>query len=207
LGAGGRWFESGRPDQNLKRSRRSRVRGHPQIQHFVDVKRRFAEGKDEPVGLAAGKLCESVLRLLQQEINGTCTPFNRQIGNFADECRKLITSSNTSVVESLRVVMPRALVFVYTVRNKRGIGHVGGDVEANRIDAMTSARICDWLVCELIRVYHNLSLEEAQDLVDGLAQRDIPNIWHVAGKNECCAMGSNTNSKFCYFAIRNRSTR
>jgi hypothetical protein len=47
---------------------------------------------------------------------------------------------------------------------------------------MTSARACDWVVCELLRTHHNLSLEEAQDLVDGLAQRQIPEIWHVAGK-------------------------
>jgi len=79
--------------------------------------------------------------------------------------------------------MPRALVFIYTLRNKRGIGHVGGDVDANHIDAMTMARACDWVICELIRVYHKLSLEEAQDLVDGLAQRNVPDIWHVAGKN------------------------
>jgi hypothetical protein len=123
-----------------------------------------------------------VLRFLQHEITGKYTPFNKQIGNFADECRALITSTNTAVTESLRIVMPRALVFVYTVRNKRGIGHVGGDVDANRIDAMTITRNCDWIVCELIRVYHNLSLEEAQDLVDGLAQRTIPDIWHVGGK-------------------------
>jgi hypothetical protein len=47
---------------------------------------------------------------------------------------------------------------------------------------MTMSRACDWVICELIRVYHKLSLEEAQDLVDGLAQRNIPDIWHVAGK-------------------------
>jgi len=85
--------------------------------------------------------------------------------------------------------MPRALVFVYTVRSKRGIGHVGGDVDANHIDAMTSARICDWVVCELIRIYHKLSLEEAQDLVDGLAPRDIPEIWNVAGKKRVLRRG------------------
>src|SRR5260370_33612013 len=37
-------------------------------------------------------------------------------------------------------------------------------------------------MCELIRVYHSLSLEEAQDIVDSLAQRNIPDIWNVAGK-------------------------
>lgn len=171
------------------------------VQHFLDVKKRIAEGKDEPVGLAAGKLCESVLRFLQHEVSGKYTPFNKQIGNFADDCRGLITSTNTAVPESLRVVMPRALVFVYTVRNKRGIGHVGGDVDANRIDAMTIARACDWIVCELIRIYHNLSLEEAQDLVDGLAQRTIPDIWHVAGKKRVLRGGLDFKQKvllFCY---------
>jgi hypothetical protein len=78
--------------------------------------------------------------------------------------------------------MPRALVFLYTLRNKRGIGHVGGDVDANSIDSMTIARAADWIMCELIRLHHNLSLEEAQSIVDALAMRDIPVIWEVAGK-------------------------
>src|ERR1017187_7903899 len=152
------------------------------IRPFLDIKKQLAEGNDESLGLAAGKLCESVLRFLQSEILKVSTPFGQQIPNFASECRKLIESPKTAGVESLRVVMPRALVFIYTLRNKRGIGHVGGDVDANRIDATTVARTCDWVVCELIRVYHSLSLEEAQNLVDGLAQRTIPDIWHVAGK-------------------------
>jgi hypothetical protein len=152
------------------------------IKPFLDVRKRLAEGNDESLGLAAGKLCESVLRFLQSEIQKASTPFGQQIPDFASECRKLIESPKTAGVESLRIVMPRALVFIYTLRNKRGIGHVGGDVDANHIDAMTMSRACDWVICELIRVYHKLSLEEAQDLVDGLAQRNIPDIWHVAGK-------------------------
>lgn len=151
-------------------------------QHYIATKTALAEGRNEAVGLAAGKLCEAVLRFLQHEIHGTYTAFNRSIGNFADECRKLIISPNTSVQESLRVVMPRALVFGYTIRNKRGIGHIGGDVDANIIDAMTLARSMDWIICELVRVYHGLSLEEAQDLVDSLSTRNLPDVWVVAGK-------------------------
>jgi|SRR5579872_7368743 len=159
------------------------------VKPFLNVKRRLAEGNDESLGLAAGKLCESVLRLLQSEILKTFTPFGQQIPDFASECRKLIESPKSAGVESLRVVMPRALVFIYTLRNKRGIGHIGGDVDANHIDAMTMARACDWVVCELIRVYHKLSLEDAQDLVDGLSQRNIPEIWHVAGKKRILRPG------------------
>lgn len=159
------------------------------VKTFLDVKKNMAEGKDESAGLAAGKFCEVVLRLLQNEILGSFMPFNQSIGNFADECRKLITSPNNKVAESLRVVMPRGLVFIYTLRNKRGVGHIGGDVDANRIDSMTSGRVCDWIICELIRVYHKLSLEEAQDVVDSLAQRNIPDIWSVGGKKRILRKG------------------
>ena len=163
--------------KNVSSQFRSKV-----VKCFLDVKRRLAEGNDETLGLAAGKFCEVALRLLQHEILKSYIPFGQKIPDFPSECRKLIESPKTAGVESLRIVMPRALVLIYTLRNKRGIGHIGGDVDANRIDATTIARACDWVICELIRVYHNLSLEEAQDLVDGLAQRNIPDIWHVAGK-------------------------
>jgi hypothetical protein len=82
------------------------------VKPFLDVKKRLAEGNDESLGPAAGKLCESVLRLLQSEILKASTPFGQQIPDFASECRKLIESSKNAGVESLRVVMPRALVFI-----------------------------------------------------------------------------------------------
>lgn len=95
----------------------------------------------------------------------------------------------TNGIEYLRVVMPRCLNFLYTMRNKRGIGHVGGDVEANSIDSATLAQGSDWVVCELIRIFHGLSLEEAQDLVDNLAVRQLPDIWDVGGKKRVLLKG------------------
>jgi hypothetical protein len=68
------------------------------------------------------------------------------------------------------------------MRSKRGIGHVGGDVDANTIDIETMVRTADWIICELIRVYHSLSLEEAQDLLDSISVRQLPDIWEVNGK-------------------------
>jgi hypothetical protein len=159
------------------------------ITQFFAIKAGLLAGNDKVVGLEAGHLCETVLRLLQKEVNGSSTPFGKNIGNFADECRKLVTSSNSQVNESLRTVIPRALVFIYTMRSKRGIGHVGGDVDANRIDSVTIARTCDWIVCELIRCFHGLSLEEAQDVVDSLTVRNMTEIWDVGGKKRVLKQG------------------
>lgn len=158
---------------------------------YLAIKAAAVLDRDEVAGLNAGKFCEAVLRLLQKEVSGTFTPFGKQIPNFADECRAIITASASTVPESIRVVVPRALVFVYTMRSKRGIGHVGGDVDANGIDIATMTRVADWIVCELIRVFHRLSLEEAQDLVDSLAVREMPEIWEVDGKKRILHSGLN----------------
>src|SRR5260370_26470617 len=98
---------------------------------------------------SAGKLCETVVRLIQQELSGTFTPFGQQINNMPVECENFAKTPKTSGNDSLRLVLPKAISLVYTLRNKRGIGHVGGDVDANAIDGVTIAGVCDWIVCEL----------------------------------------------------------
>ncbi len=159
------------------------------IRAYLDLKRNCAESRFEAAGLASGKLCEVALRLLQERVHGKFTPFGSRINNYADECRRLVVAPDTSGNESERVVIPRALVFLYTMRSKRGIGHVAGDVDANPIDIAAMARIADWIICEFIRINHGLSLEEAQDIVDGISVRQLPTIWEVAGKKRVLKEG------------------
>jgi hypothetical protein len=139
--------------------------------------------------MSVGKFCEIALRLLQARVTGSHTAFGKRIDNFADDCRKLITTPAGTATESERTVIPRALVYLYTMRNKRGIGHLGGDVDANQIDVLTMGRVSDWVLCEFIRLYHGLSLEEAQDIIDGIAIRELPFIWEVAGKKRVLKEG------------------
>ncbi len=159
------------------------------IDTYLEIKRNQAESRFDSTGISGGKFCEVMIRLLQHEVFGNSTPFGQQIQNMADECRKLVTSSKSASIESIRIILPRAVVFLYTLRNKRGIGHVGGDIDANKIDAMTIARNADWIVCELIRIFHKLSLEEAQDIVDGISFRNLPIVWEIAGKKRVLREG------------------
>jgi hypothetical protein len=159
------------------------------IKSYLDLKKNALESRHDAAGVAVGKFCEICLRLLQNKLLGTYTAFGTHIPNFPDECRRLIASPASSGTESERLILPRALVFLYTMRNKRDLGHVGGDVDANSIDIAAMTRTADWIVCELIRVYHGLSLEEAQDIVDGLAVRQLPSIWEIAGKKRVLTDG------------------
>lgn len=153
------------------------------VASYLELKANLSESRHNAAGLAAGKLCEAGIRLLQERTFGQHTPFGKKVVNFADECRRIITSQTaTTITESEKVVLPRALVFLYTMRNTRGIGHIGGDVDPNAIDAALIGKTADWIVCELIRIHHHLSLEEAQDIIDALAIRQIPDVWEVAGK-------------------------
>jgi len=153
------------------------------VSSYLELKTHLSESRHDAAGLSAGKLCEAGIRLLQERAFGQHTPFGKKIANFADECRRIVSSStSTTITDSEKVVLPRALVFLYTMRNTRGIGHIGGDVDPNAIDAALIGRTADWIVCELIRIHHHLSLEEAQDIVDALAIRQLPDVWEVAGK-------------------------
>lgn len=151
------------------------------LERYRDLKSAYVNGQYDAAGLRAGRLAEVLLRVLQHELTGSHIRLGSKIRNFSDECATLERLPMTSGVESLRVIMPRAINFLYTLRNKRGIGHEGGDVDANAIDAATCVRVSDWCVAELLRVVHTLSLEEAQALLDAIAEREVPEVWAVAG--------------------------
>ena len=159
------------------------------VDRYLELKNRHTSGQYETAGLSAGKFAETVLRCLQQHLTGQHTLFGAKLPNFSAACRALENLPGAVGPESLRVLVPRALEFTYTLRNKRGIGHTGGDVEANHIDSAAVARVADWVVCELVRVFHALSLEEAQAIVEGLAVRELPSVWEVAGKRRVLEPG------------------
>lgn len=162
------------------------------IKHYLGVHKAYREGKYDHCGQHVGQFCETMFRCLQDRLTGTSLPLGQKISNFKTECERL---EHITGLESLRIVIPRCLVFLYTMRNKRGIGHVGGDVDANRIDAATYTRLSDWCVSELLRVVHTLSLEDAQALLDAMSVRQVPQVWSVGGKQRVLVKGMSMKDK------------
>ncbi len=159
------------------------------VASYVELKSAWSSRQYDLCGLRAGKFCEVMIRVLQDRLTGSHTPFGQPLTNFAGLCRDLEKQPKSAGVESLRILIPRSLSFVYTLRNKRSIGHVGGDVDANEIDAATALRCVDWCLSELVRVIHTLSLEEAQELLDSIAEREVVTVWAVAGKKRVLKQG------------------
>jgi len=151
------------------------------IERYETLKSHYLKGNHEACGMAAGRFAEVMIRILQNELTGSYTALGERLRPFDRETGALGQLPKTAGPESLRLIMPRALGFLYTLRNKRGIGHEGGDVDANEIDAATCVRTADWCLSELIRVVHAVSLEEAQALLDAIAEREVPYVWATAG--------------------------
>jgi hypothetical protein len=141
---------------------------------YEEIKQSFYLGKHEPSELNGGKFVEACFRILQYETNaGNYTPVGAPIRNLIGKLRDFEQIPTASATDSFRIHIPRTLLAMYNIRNKRGVGHLGGDVNPNRADASLLVACADWVMAELFRIYYQCSLEEAQMVVDALVQRRL----------------------------------
>lgn len=152
----------------------------PLIACFNEIARNFAERRWEPAELNGGKFCEVVYTILDGSISGSFAAKPAKPPNMLDACRALeVKPANAARPgdRSLRILIPRLLPVLYEIRNNRGVGHVGGDVDPNFQDAVAVYQMASWIMAELVRIFHQVSLAEAQSTVDGLVERKHPIIW------------------------------
>ena len=94
---------------------------------------------------------------------------------FVSACRSL--ENKKSSPRSFQILIPRLLPALFEIRNNRGVGHVGGDVDPNHMDSTAVLSMASWVMAEIVRVFHNVDLSDAQTLVDSLVERRIPLVW------------------------------
>lgn len=142
-----------------------------------EIRANYVEGRFEPSELNGGKLCEVVYRVLQwyTDRSRTYQPLGTSIRNFGQAVKQF--EGLIDFPDSIRFHIPQALTFLYTLRNKRGVGHVGGEVNPNHMDAEVIFSVSNWIVAELVRILHRTTTDEAQAVVDWLVERQLPLVW------------------------------
>jgi hypothetical protein len=74
--------------------------------------------------------------------------------------------------EVVRIVIPKACVFIYEVVNNRGGRHDAHTIDANEMDATIVIPAISWILAELVRFCGAASdTEMATDLIAGLTKR------------------------------------
>lgn len=143
---------------------------------YAAISQNFAERRWRPSELSGGRFCEIVFTILDGHASGSYRNTPSKPSNFVDACRRL--EQNTNVPRSFQILIPRLLPALYEIRNNRNVGHVGGDVDPNHMDSVAVVTTANWIMAELVRVLHQLpSMDDAQAVVDALAERRIPLIW------------------------------
>jgi hypothetical protein len=156
------------------------------LEAFNKIVKNFRERRWEPAELNGGKLCEVVYSILKGHVDGSYPARATKPRNMVAACQSL-EAAGTSVPRSIRIQIPRMIVALYEIRNNRNVGHVGGDVDPNHMDAVCVLQMAKWIMAELVRVLHNLTTEEATVVVEALVERELPLIWDVDGKRRVLA--------------------
>jgi hypothetical protein len=147
----------------------------PLIAEYQSIVQNFLEHRWLPSELSGGRFSEIVYTILDGHAKGAYPAAPSKPGNFEQACKRL--ENNAHVPRSFQILIPRMLPALYEIRNNRSVGHIGGDVDPNHMDAIAVLSMCNWIMGELVRVYHELSVQEAQKVVDALAEVRIPVVW------------------------------
>ena len=147
----------------------------PLIVEYQGIVQNFLEQRWRPTELQAGLFSEVVYTILEGHAAGTYAAGPSKPASFVQACRAL--ENNAHVPRSFQILIPRMLPALYEVRNNRNVGHTGGDVDPNHMDSIVVLSMCNWIMGELVRVYHSLTIGDAQAVVDALAEVRVPLIW------------------------------
>lgn len=154
----------------------------PLIAEFKGITVAFMEGRWKLASLDAGRFCEVAYTILDGAVSGTFAASPAKPARFVDACRALESRPAVGVGDrSLRILIPRVLPAMYEIRNNRNVGHVGGDVSSNEMDASFVRESATWVVAELVRIFHNVTVSEAQSAVTALVERRHPLVWEMDG--------------------------
>jgi hypothetical protein len=149
----------------------------PLLTEYRSLVQNFLEQRWRPTELSGALFSEIVYTILDGHAKEVYANKPAKPSNFVTACRKLEESKKNHVPRSFQILIPRMLPALYEVRNNRSVGHVGGDVDPNHMDSVVVLSMCNWIMGELVRVFHNVSVIEAQAMVDAIAEARIPIIW------------------------------
>lgn len=158
---------------------------------FAEIVKNYRQHRWEPSELNGGKLCEAVYTIISGWLDGGTYPTRAsKPSRFPQACMgleqryQLVPNSR-----SARILIPRMMIGLYDIRNNRGVGHAGAEVDPNKMDATIVLYTAKWLMAELVRLLHTLQIDEATAIVDGLVERDISWVWTHGEKKRVLRTG------------------
>jgi hypothetical protein len=147
------------------------------VGEYQQIKTQFLLRRFKPSELDGARFSECILRLLEFLDSGSYTPFGTHLKNTDGICHKAL--SNTTLPEGVRFFVSRLARILLDIRNKRDVAHVGGEVSPNFADSLLVSQSADWILTEIVRVYHTTTVEKARTIVESINEVRLPIVAEV----------------------------
>lgn len=142
------------------------------LEAFAEAKRRFYRDDLRPSEIEGARFSEVAFRILEWTTTRKYTPLGDTLPKVPSLMGRL--EQATAAPESVRFHIPRALRLIYDVRNKRDVAHLGDGIDPNQQDATMVVRNMEWVLAELVRLFHNVSPGEAYAIIVDLVSKEVP---------------------------------
>ncbi|ACC42003.1 hypothetical protein [Mycobacterium marinum] len=149
------------------------------IAAYGEAKTRFHRQDYRPSSVEGARFSEAVFRILQWATTGTYTPIGTTLPGVPGLVTQLQNASS-AIDDSIRIHIPRTLQAVYDIRNKRNVAHLGS-IAIGLQDSGLVVHILDWVMTELVRLYHNVPATEAQKIIEDIVKKEVPAIQVIDG--------------------------
>jgi len=110
-----------------------------------------------------GKFVETVVQIMQYLERGGQHDKQPAVDSYLRD----IENRSTTLPDSLKLLVSKIARSIYSLRNKRGIGHKG-EVDPNIMDLKYIFSGCQWILAELVRVYHGSHPDEAGKFIEAI---------------------------------------
>lgn len=140
---------------------------------YRDAKHSFYVGGLRLSEVEGGRFCEAAFRILEHAAFGSFTPVGQTL-NTDKLIIKLANEPSGKLPDSIRLHIPRALRVVYDVRNHRDAAHLADGIDPNIQDATLVISVLDWVLAELVRIYHGVPAKDAQQIIESIVERKVP---------------------------------
>jgi hypothetical protein len=150
------------------------------LEAYAEAKRRFYLGDHRPQAVEGGRFSEGVFRLAQHAAGLPITKIGKTLPGLDKLVPRLESAQQGN--DSIRLHIPRTLKLIYDVRNKRDAAHLGDGIDPNLQDATLVVNNMDWVMAELVRIYHGVDANEAQAAIENLVSKDVPAVEEIDGQ-------------------------
>lgn len=145
------------------------------IEHeYREIKKSFNIEDISKIGIHSGRFCEATSSLI-------CGAELKQIDdlnkiNFNKNIETLINSPKSSANEEItRLMIPRILRSIYTIRSKKEIAHIK-DFNPQKIDMKLINTSVDWILSQILLIYCNVQNIEVIKFLESISYEDYKNI-------------------------------